>query len=173
MISYFPGCTFAHVAKIWSVIAWWGHQASLCIKKFKRKFTRLLYFFEGISLLHAWTSTYTWHTCRCQFERETVTRQCSYQERWKQILLSLRKKGVTPKYLLHTLRGRASWQQVGMFQWRKPETVEQNLLLAPVHTETSSCVFVLFTFLKGIENNQLITWNNTKTQENVSVYTWP
>ena len=28
------------------------------------------------------------------------------------------------------------------------------------------CVFVLFTVLKGIENNQLITWNNTKTQKN-------
>ena len=43
----------------------------------------------------------------------------------------------------------------------------------PVHTETFSCVFVLFTVLKGIENNQLITWNNTKTQENVSVCTGP
>ena len=40
--------------------------------------------------------------------------------------------------------------------------------LAPVQMETFSCVFVLFTVLKGIENNQLITWNNTKTQENVS-----
>ena len=39
----------------------------------------------------------------------------------------------------------------------------------PVHTETFSCIFVLFTVLKGIENNQLITLNNTKTQENVSV----
>ena len=45
--------------------------------------------------------------------------------------------------------------------------------MAPVHTETFSCVFVLFTVLKGIENNQLITWNNTKTQENVSVSTEP
>ena len=27
----------------------------------------------------------------------------------------------------------------------------------PVHTETFSCVFVLFTVLKGIDNNQLIT----------------
>ena len=27
----------------------------------------------------------------------------------------------------------------------------------PVHTETFPCVFVLFTVLKGIENNQLIT----------------
>ena len=42
-----------------------------------------------------------------------------------------------------------------------------------VHTETFSCDFVLFTVLKGIENNQLITWNNTKTQENVSVCTGP
>ena len=42
-----------------------------------------------------------------------------------------------------------------------------------IHTETLSCVFVLFTVLKGIENNQLITWNNTKTQENVSVCTGP
>ena len=40
-----------------------------------------------------------------------------------------------------------------------------------VHTETLSCVFVLFTVLKGIENDQLITWNNTKTQENLSVCT--
>ena len=31
------------------------------------------------------------------------------------------------------------------------------LNLSPVHTETFSCVFVLFTVLKGIENNQLIT----------------
>ena len=31
--------------------------------------------------------------------------------------------------------------------------------LGPVHTETFSCVFLLFTVLKGIENNQLITWN--------------
>ena len=46
-------------------------------------------------------------------------------------------------------------------------------LLGLVHTETFSCVFVLFTVLKGIENNQLITWNNTKTQENVSVFTEP
>ena len=45
--------------------------------------------------------------------------------------------------------------------------------LGPVHTETFSCVFVLFTVLKGIENNQLITWNNTKTQENISVCTGP
>ena len=43
----------------------------------------------------------------------------------------------------------------------------------PVHTETFPCVFVLFTVLKGIENNQLITWNNTKTQENVSVCAGP
>ena len=47
------------------------------------------------------------------------------------------------------------------------------VLLGPVQTETFSCVFVLFTVLKGIENNQLITWNNTKTQENVSVCTGP
>ena len=40
-----------------------------------------------------------------------------------------------------------------------------------VHTETFSCVFVLFDVLKGIENNQLITSNNTKTQENISVCT--
>ena len=39
----------------------------------------------------------------------------------------------------------------------------------PVHTETFSCVFVLFTVLKEIENNQLITWNNTKTQDKVLV----
>ena len=45
--------------------------------------------------------------------------------------------------------------------------------LGPVHVETFPCVFVLFTVLKGIENNQLITWNNTKTQENVSVCTGP
>ena len=45
------------------------------------------------------------------------------------------------------------------------------VVLGPVHTET--CAFVLFTVLKGIENNQLITWNNTKTQENVSVCTGP
>ena len=43
----------------------------------------------------------------------------------------------------------------------------------PVHTETFSCIFVLFTVLKGIENTELITWNNTKTQENVSVCTGP
>ena len=40
-------------------------------------------------------------------------------------------------------------------------------------TETFSCVFVLFTVLKGIESNQLITWNNTKTQEDVFVCTRP
>ena len=34
-----------------------------------------------------------------------------------------------------------------------------------------SCVFVLLTVLKGIDNNQLIIWNNTKMQENVSVCT--
>ena len=34
--------------------------------------------------------------------------------------------------------------------------------LGPVHTETFSCIFVLFIVLKGIENNQLITWYNTK-----------
>ena len=53
------------------------------------------------------------------------------------------------------------------------------LTSGPVHTETFACVFVLFTVnsckqfivLKGIENNQRITWNNTKTQENVSVCT--
>ena len=31
----------------------------------------------------------------------------------------------------------------------------------------------VFLRVKGIEKNQLITWNNTKTQENVSVCTWP
>ena len=31
-----------------------------------------------------------------------------------------------------------------------------NHVQGPVHTETFSCVFVLFTVLKGIENNQLI-----------------
>ena len=35
--------------------------------------------------------------------------------------------------------------------------------------ETFPCVFVLFTVLKEIENNQLITWNNTKTQDKVLV----
>ena len=30
-------------------------------------------------------------------------------------------------------------------------------IYGPVHTETFPCVFVLFTILKGIENNQLIT----------------
>ena len=39
--------------------------------------------------------------------------------------------------------------------------------------ETFSCVFVLFTVPKGIENNELITWNSTKTQENISVCTGP
>ena len=34
--------------------------------------------------------------------------------------------------------------------------------LGPVHTETFSCVFELFTVLKGIENNQLITWKKYK-----------
>ena len=53
------------------------------------------------------------------------------------------------------------------------EPTLETLDLALVHTETFSCVFVLFTVLKGIENNQLITWNNTKTQENVSVCTGP
>ena len=45
--------------------------------------------------------------------------------------------------------------------------------LGPIHMETFSCVFVLFIVLKGIENNQLITWNNTKTQECVSVCMGP
>ena len=31
------------------------------------------------------------------------------------------------------------------------------VIISPVHTETFSCVLVLFTVLKGIENNQLIT----------------
>ena len=47
------------------------------------------------------------------------------------------------------------------------------MVLGPVHTKTFSCVFVLFTVLKGIENNQHMTWNNKNTQENVSVCTWP
>ena len=51
--------------------------------------------------------------------------------------------------------------------------VQANSPLGHVHMETFSCVFVLFTVLKGIENNQLITWNNTKTQENVSVCNRP
>ena len=45
----------------------------------------------------------------------------------------------------------------------------ENGVLGPVHTETYfPSVFVLFTVLKEIENNQLITSNNIKTQENVS-----
>ena len=32
---------------------------------------------------------------------------------------------------------------------------------------------IVYPVLKGIENNQLITWNNTKTQENVSACTGP
>ena len=35
--------------------------------------------------------------------------------------------------------------------WRR-----RSVCLGPVHTETFSCVFVLFTVLKGIENNQLL-----------------
>ena len=47
------------------------------------------------------------------------------------------------------------------------------LRLSPrTHTETFSCVFVLFTVLKGIENNQAHYLKQyTKTQENVSVCT--
>ena len=36
------------------------------------------------------------------------------------------------------------------------------MVLGPVHTETFSCVFVLFIVLKGIENNQLITLKQYK-----------
>ena len=61
---------------------------------------------------------------------------------------------------------RANWSNATLIQILKHDS-------GPVHTETFSCVFELFTVLKGIENNQLITWNNTKTQENVSVCTWP
>ena len=55
-----------------------------------------------------------------------------------------------------------------IIQWRDQNNYVHGVIDL-VHTETFSCVFVLFTVLKGIENNQLITWNNTKTQENVSV----
>ena len=45
-------------------------------------------------------------------------------------------------------------------------TVGQTCLPRPCTcTETFSCVFVLFTVLKGIKNNQLITWNNTKRRK--------
>ena len=40
---------------------------------------------------------------------------------------------------------------------------------APYTRKRFPAFFVLFTVLKGVENNQLITWNNTKTQENVFV----
>ena len=36
------------------------------------------------------------------------------------------------------------------------------MVLGPIHTETFSCVFVLFIVLKGIENNQLITLKQYK-----------
>ena len=52
-------------------------------------------------------------------------------------------------------------------------TVKFDDSLGPIETENFSCVFVLFTVFKGIENNQLITWNNAKTWENLSVCTGP
>ena len=43
----------------------------------------------------------------------------------------------------------------------------------PVHTETFSCVFVLFQVMSWLFSIPLRTVNNTKTQENVSVCTGP
>ena len=54
-------------------------------------------------------------------------------------------------------------------------TVTWNPWVCSFRPRTHGNVFlrfcILFTVLKGIENNQLITWNNIKTQENVSVCT--
>ena len=44
---------------------------------------------------------------------------------------------------------------------------------APVHTETFSCVFVLFQVMSWLFSIPLRTVNNTKTHENVSVCTGP
>ena len=51
-------------------------------------------------------------------------------------------------------------------------SVNQAILFAnpgPVHTETFSCVFVLFQVMSWLFSIPLRTVNNTKTQENVSV----
>ena len=48
-----------------------------------------------------------------------------------------------------------------------------NTDLGSVHTETFSCVFVLFQVMSWLFSIPLRTVNNTKTQENVSVCTGP
>ena len=47
------------------------------------------------------------------------------------------------------------------------------IALGPVHTETFSCVFVLFQVMGWLFSIPLRTVNKTKTQENVSVCTGP
>ena len=47
------------------------------------------------------------------------------------------------------------------------------IYLGPVHTETFSCVFLMFQVMCWLLLIPLRTVNNTKTQENVSVCTWP
>ena len=45
--------------------------------------------------------------------------------------------------------------------------------MAPLHTETFSCVFVLFQVMSWLFSIPLRTVNSTKTQENVSVCMGP
>ena len=75
-----------------------------------------------------------------------------------------------------SIRIKVQWWWIAMvdaylLSWLHTYTRDDEANQGSVHTETFSCVFVLFIVLKGIENNQLITWNNTKKQQNVSMCT--
>ena len=66
-----------------------------------------------------------------------------------------------------SIRIKVQWWWIAMvdaylLSWLHTYTRDDEANQGSVHTETFSCVFVLFIVLKGIENNQLITWYNTK-----------
>ena len=62
-----------------------------------------------------------------------------------------------------------SSRQFDSWNWKQVLTD----LRPPIHTETFSCVFVLFQVMSWLFSIPLRTVNNTKTQENVSVCTRP
>ena len=111
---------------------------------------------------HSWNSVYRRDSSKGEVKKERHTRDIITQ------CCILSHEG------LDTLKSRMYWRAVRDFQKNPTKHKEKNdtsysltylhyyvvyklSLYGPVLTETFTCVFVLFTVLKGIENNQLIT----------------
>ena len=64
-------------------------------------------------------------------------------------------------------------QKINQYSFKTTYCGSLKQAIGPVHTETFSCVFVLFQVMSWLFSIPLRTVNNTKTQENISVCTGP